>query len=152
MWSIFACHGTNHLLRSELFSLHQSIAQAKGVFRKCDLKSCWINLMENNVFNRIVSCRSRRCRLSPLYRLLGNYWITVLYKLFVTVTTVSSSGEIKFIVIINILAMRTFNYISVITINWTWVNNIWWQTVPQVKLIILSLCKKYFAYDITGAW
>jgi len=40
--------------------------------------------------------------------------------------------------------MRTFNYISVITINWTWVNNIWWQAVPHVKLIILSLCKKYF--------
>jgi len=48
---------------------------------------------------------------------------SLLYNLFVGVTTVSSSGKIKFIVIINIWAMRTFNYIS-ISINWRWVNNL----------------------------
>ena len=41
------------------------------------------------------------------------------YKLFVTVTTVSSSGKVTFIVIINILTMPTFIYISLKTINRT---------------------------------
>ena len=89
----------------------------------------------------IVSYRSRRCTLSPLYPLLSNCWITVLYELFVTVTTVSSSGDITFIVIINIQTTPTFVCISFKTVNWTWVNNIWWQTVPQVNI---SLSKKYF--------
>jgi len=39
---------------------------------------------------------------------------SLLYNLFVGVTTVSSSGKIEFIVIINMLSVRTFKYISVI--------------------------------------
>jgi len=39
------------------------------------LMSGWIYITVF-IFNRIVSYRGRRCRLSPLYRILVNYWIT----------------------------------------------------------------------------
>ena len=58
---------------------------------------------QNCLQDRIVSYRSRRRRLLPLCLLLSKYWITVLYKLFVTCTSVSSSGNITTVVIINVL-------------------------------------------------
>ena len=71
-----------------------------------------------------VSYQSIKCRLPPLCPLLYDFSISILRKLFITNTSVSSSGNIAFIVLIDIVPTREFVNVSPETINRDGVKNI----------------------------
>jgi len=69
----------------------------------------------------------------PLCPLLYDFSISILRKLFITDTSVTSSGNITVVVVIDILTTAEFINVSLATINEDRVNNIQWQAIPQVN-------------------